>query len=159
MRTTLLRREFLIRSGQAGLAWMAASLPASASTASLPNPVGYATISWPRNQFEQALETISSLHYQGAQLLGWVADDYAGSKQAELREKLQSLHITPVALSCWGVTLDPANLGPVSSKFAAYMQGPDYVQWHGVYPLLKQLSKVKEDALALRAQKREGASR
>ncbi|HXJ92262.1 MAG TPA: sugar phosphate isomerase/epimerase [Terriglobia bacterium] len=122
MKSSLPRREFLVRSGQAGLAWMAASLPASAAAASLPNPVGYATISWPRNQFEQALDTISSLHYQGAQLLGWVADEYAGSKQAELHEKLQSLHITPVALSCWGVTLDPAILGPVSNKFAAYAQ-------------------------------------
>ncbi len=122
MRTALPRREFLVRSGQAGLAWMAASVPASASTASLPNPVGYATISWPRSQFEQALDAIAALHYQGAQLLGWVADDYAGSKQAELRDKLKSLRIIPVALSCWGVTLDPANLGPVSSKFAAYAE-------------------------------------
>ncbi len=122
MKSSFPRREFLVRGGQAGLAWMAASLPMSASAASLPNPVGYATISWPRDQFEQALETISSLHYQGAQLLGWVADDYAGSKQADLREKLRSLHITPVALSCWGVTLNPANLGPVGNKFAAYAQ-------------------------------------
>jgi len=37
-----------------------------------------------------------------------------------------------------------------TAKFAAYMQGPDFVQWHGVYPLLKQLNKVKEDALELR---------
>jgi inosose dehydratase len=122
MKNTLPRREFLVRSGQAGLACIAGSLPAPSFAASLPNPVGYATISWPRSQFEPALETIAALHYQGAQLLGWVADDYAGSKQAELREKLQALHITPVALSCWGVTLDPANLGPASSKFAAYAQ-------------------------------------
>ncbi len=40
-----------------------------------------------------------------------------------------------------------------TAKFAAYMQGPDYVQWHGVYPLLEQLQKVKEDAAALRAQR------
>jgi hydroxylamine dehydrogenase len=37
-----------------------------------------------------------------------------------------------------------------TAKFAAYMQGPDFVQWHGVYPLLKQLNKVKEDAVELR---------
>jgi inosose dehydratase len=122
MKDTLPRRQFLIRSGQAGLAWIAASRPGSASAAPLPNPVGYATISWPRNQFEQALDTIAALHYRGAQLLGWVADDYAGSKQSELREKLHSLQIAPVALSCWGVTLNPENLGPISSKFAMYVQ-------------------------------------
>ena len=122
MKNTFPRREFLVRSGQAGLAWIAASLPVFASAASLPNPLGYATISWPRSQFDQALDAIAALHYQGAQLLGWVADDYAGSKQSDLREKLRSLHITPVALSCWGVTLDPGNLGPISSKFAAYVQ-------------------------------------
>lgn len=37
-----------------------------------------------------------------------------------------------------------------TAKFAAYMQGPDFVQWHGVYPLLRQLNKVKEDAVELR---------
>ena len=43
-----------------------------------------------------------------------------------------------------------------SAKFAAYMQGPDYVQWHGIYPLLKQLNKVKEDAKKLRNEHRRG---
>lgn len=37
-----------------------------------------------------------------------------------------------------------------TAKFGAYMQGPDFVQWHGIYPLLKQLNKVKEDAAKLR---------
>jgi len=37
-----------------------------------------------------------------------------------------------------------------TAKFAAFMQGPDFVQWHGVYPLLRQLNKVKEDAEKLR---------
>jgi inosose dehydratase len=135
MKSSLPRRDFLIRSGQAGLAWMTASIPVSASAASLPNPIGYATISWPRSQFEQALDAIAALHYQGAQLLGWVADDYAGSKQGALREKLQSLHITPVALSCWGVTLDPADLGPISSKFAGYAQF-----FHGLNGLYLQVT-------------------
>lgn len=40
-----------------------------------------------------------------------------------------------------------------TAKFAAYMQGPDFVQWHGVYPLLEQLTKVEEDAAALRARR------
>lgn len=37
-----------------------------------------------------------------------------------------------------------------TAKFGAYMQGPDFVQWHGIYPLLNQLNKVKEDAARLR---------
>jgi len=41
-----------------------------------------------------------------------------------------------------------------TAKFGAYMQGPDFVQWHGVYPLLKMLNKVKEDERRLRAEVR-----
>ena len=37
-----------------------------------------------------------------------------------------------------------------TAKFGAYMQGPDFVQWHGIYPLLQQLSKVKVAAERLR---------
>lgn len=37
-----------------------------------------------------------------------------------------------------------------TAKFGAYMGGADFVQWHGVYPLLRQLNKVKEDAAKLR---------
>ena len=43
-----------------------------------------------------------------------------------------------------------------TAKFGAYMQGPDYVQWHGVYPLLKELNKVKEEAKNLRSQHKRG---
>ncbi len=43
-----------------------------------------------------------------------------------------------------------------TAKFGAYMGGPDFVQWHGVYPLLAQLQKVKEEAAALRAEHRRG---
>lgn len=43
-----------------------------------------------------------------------------------------------------------------TAKFAAYMQGPDFVQWHGVYPMLKQLNEVKEDAAELRRLHRSG---
>ena len=38
-----------------------------------------------------------------------------------------------------------------TAKFGAYMQGPDYTQWHGIYPLLGELTKVKEEAAELRA--------
>jgi len=43
-----------------------------------------------------------------------------------------------------------------TAKFGAYMQGPDYVQWHGIYPLMQQLQKVKEEAALLRANKHGG---
>ena len=43
-----------------------------------------------------------------------------------------------------------------TAKFGAYMGGPDFVQWHGVYPLLAQLQKVKEEAAALRAGHKHG---
>lgn len=43
-----------------------------------------------------------------------------------------------------------------TAKFGAYMQGPDFVQWHGIYPLLKQLTKVKEEAARLRSEHRKG---
>jgi hypothetical protein len=43
-----------------------------------------------------------------------------------------------------------------TAKFGAYMQGPDYTQWHGVYPLLQQLNKVKEAEQRLRAAHKHG---
>jgi hypothetical protein len=43
-----------------------------------------------------------------------------------------------------------------TAKFGAYMQGPDFVQWHGIYPLLEQLTKVKEDAARLRMENMKG---
>ena len=41
-----------------------------------------------------------------------------------------------------------------TAKFGAYMQGADFIQWHGIYPLLRQLNKVKEDAVKLRKETR-----
>ncbi|MGA8263040.1 MAG: multiheme c-type cytochrome [Ignavibacteriaceae bacterium] len=43
-----------------------------------------------------------------------------------------------------------------TAKFGAYMQGADYVQWHGIYPLLKELNKLKEEAKTLRASHKKG---
>ena len=43
-----------------------------------------------------------------------------------------------------------------TAKFGAYMQGPDYVQWHGIYPLLKELNKLKDEAKTLRASHKKG---
>lgn len=46
-----------------------------------------------------------------------------------------------------------------TAKFGAYMGGADFVQWHGVYPLLKQLTKIKEEAAALRKEHEHGGKK
>lgn len=37
-----------------------------------------------------------------------------------------------------------------TAKFGAWMQGPDYTQWHGIYPLLREMADLKEIAADLR---------
>jgi inosose dehydratase len=113
------RRRFLgkLLAGSAGCAssWLRA-----ADRNHLPNPVGYATIAWPQAQFSAALETISSLGFRGVQLLGWVRDAYAGEKTAQLKERLRSLKLMPVALSCSGVGMYPEREGNEVSEVRAY---------------------------------------
>lgn len=86
----------------------------------LANPVGYATISWPRDRFPEALKTISELGYQGVQLLGWVSKEYAGPKTASLRQRLLDLKLKPVSLSCAKVALDPDSAANENSAVSAY---------------------------------------
>jgi len=88
----------------------------------LPNPVGYATISWPESQFSSALQTISELGFKGAQFLGWVRDAYAGPKAPALRQRLQGLKLKPVTLSCSDVNLDPDHPEDESGKVRAYAE-------------------------------------
>jgi inosose dehydratase len=121
------RRDFLKRSGSwaVGVVGWNSAVGAIAS-ATLPNPIGYATISWPRSQFTHALDTIASLGFKGVQLLGWVRDDYPGGKFGELKDRLNGLRLSPVALSCWGVKLDPAQVTDQSAKirdFAEFQSG------------------------------------
>jgi inosose dehydratase len=113
------RRQFLQQTGGLGLAWWSSARLYAASE-KLPNPVGYAAISWPESQFDQALKTISALGYQGLQMLGWVERKYAGPKSAELRRHLDELKLQPVALSCSGVKLDPAQPSEVTARFREY---------------------------------------
>ncbi len=113
------RRDFLKWGGSAGVAFISA-LSNARPTAALDVRVGYATISWPQNQFPEALETISRLGYKGVQLLGWVETSYGGPKAQELRDRLTALKLKPVALSCWKLKLDPANLSVDTEKFRAY---------------------------------------
>lgn len=86
----------------------------------LSNPVGYATISWPKSELDHAVKTISQLGFKGVQLLGWVREAFAGDKAKQLRDHLSALRLQPVALSCSGLKLDPGNLADVSVEFRAY---------------------------------------
>jgi inosose dehydratase len=88
----------------------------------LPNPVGYATIAWPREQFAHALETISRLGYRGVQLLGWVREAYPATKAQELGQRLASLKLKPVALSCWAVQLAPERQGNETVELRSYAE-------------------------------------
>ncbi len=115
------RREFLQRVGGIALGWASGVLPpASAAAETLPNPVGYATISWPRREFEPALQTISRLGFKGVQMLGWVRDAYSGTKAAELKQRLDTLKLEPAALSASRVRLNPAQLEDQTAEFKAY---------------------------------------
>ena len=86
----------------------------------LPNPVGYSNISWPENELNQALETVSALGYEGMQLLGWVQETYAGEKTKELRDRLQKLKLSAAALSCSKVRLRPDSPETFVDQFRVY---------------------------------------
>lgn len=114
------RREFFKRASGWVFGGFAISRLLSAAETEFSNPVGYATISWPRSKFDHALQTISRLGFKGVQLLGWTSDAFAGGKAAQLRERLSALSLQPVTLSCSDIELDPANLADVSEKFLGY---------------------------------------
>ncbi len=44
-----------------------------------------------------------------------------------------------------------APLGPYG-KFGVWMQGPDYVQWHGAYEILSELAELREIAAELQGE-------
>ena len=101
------RRSFLQHVGSLAAAWGGLSLLARGAEEPLPNPVGYAAISWPEKQFEEALTTIADLGFKGVQMLGWVRGSYAGDKAMELKARLNSLRLQATALSCSGLSLRP----------------------------------------------------
>jgi hypothetical protein len=45
-----------------------------------------------------------------------------------------------------------------TAKFGAWMQGPDYTQWHGAYEMLRELAELNEMAEDLRAEASEAAA-
>ena len=71
----------------------------------LPNPVGYAVISWPDQDLPTALQAISSLGFQGVQLLDWVTNTYQGVRTAEFARQLAELKLQPVLLSAHRISL------------------------------------------------------
>jgi len=109
------RRSFL---KQTGLAATIASF-ASASRSRRSNPVGYAVIAWPDEQFNDALPIISSLHFRGVQYRADVYRTYA-SKPAELRDRLASLKLKPVALSFPTLSMDPLKFAESTTLFRDY---------------------------------------
>lgn len=115
------RREFFRQAGAIALGGIASSRFGSALPRTLPNPVGYATISWPKDEFDQALKTISALGYRGVHMLGWVRDAYQGGKIHELREWLQKLKLVPTALSCGGADLEPGRPVDATGRFREYL--------------------------------------
>lgn len=158
MQTQRHRREFLKSAGSFALSWFALARIGLAAPDELPNPVGYAAISWPRRRLNHALDTISQLGFKGVQLLGWVEKAYAGSKLNSLRGRLSDLNLQPVTLSCSGLSLDPGHLADVSARFRAYADfcrqlGGKYLQMtdggepNGVYPAeqIKALGKELND--------------
>jgi inosose dehydratase len=112
------RREFLKRAAGVALACCASARALDA----LPNPVGYATITWPERKFPQALETVSALGFKGVQMLGWVRDFYRGLSLTRLKEQLQALKLKPVALSCSQLRLDPADTHDETAELRAYAE-------------------------------------
>jgi inosose dehydratase len=88
----------------------------------LANPVGYATIAWPREEFAHALDTVSHLGFRGVQMLGWVREAYQAAKEQELRELLASLKLKPVALSCSAARLAPEQQGNETTEVRRYAE-------------------------------------
>ena len=116
------RREFLrTLAGLSAVPGALATLRAGARDV-LPNPVGYATIAWPREEFAHALETISRLGYRGVQLLGWVREAYPATKAQILGELLASLKLKPVALSCSAVRLALERQGNETVEVRSYAE-------------------------------------
>jgi inosose dehydratase len=76
-------------------------------------------ISWPDEQFNDALPIVSALRFRGVQFRADVYRAYA-SRPAELKGRLNSLHLKPVALSFPTVSLDPATRGETTALFRDY---------------------------------------
>ena len=113
------RRTFIRKAATLGAAALVGVDARGSAAPMLPNPVGYATISWPEKQFEHALETISELGFKGVQVLGWIREKYA-TRVELLLDRLQMLKLQPVTLSCWNVDLVPGHAGDDLEQLRSY---------------------------------------
>ncbi len=114
------RREFLRRAGSLAFGYLACASGLPGTETGLANPVGYATISWPKGELDHALQTISHLGYRGVQFLGWVRSAYGDGRVGSLVDELSTLHLKPVALSCSGLKPDPAKLADLGDGIRDY---------------------------------------
>jgi inosose dehydratase len=105
--------------GLVGAAW---ALPRAGvgAEARLPNPVGYATLTWPESELTHALQVTSSHGFKGVQFLGWVSGNYGGDRRGELQGLLRELKLAPVALSCSRIGLHPGGASLDTEKMRGY---------------------------------------
>lgn len=129
------RRDFLKKAGGLILASGAALPQVLLASSPLPNPVGYSAASWPANQFDDAMLDISALGFQGIQIPGWIQHEYRG-KVGTLKARLDILRLKCVAVTCSGLSPDPAQAKDYSSglkDYAAFTKalGGKYLQVTG----------------------------
>jgi inosose dehydratase len=116
------RRDFLKTIAVPVVGWFAMPKLEAREAGRFANPVGYATISWPRDQFQHSLHTISELGFKGTQMLGWVQEAYAGSEEEALLSLVHQLKLLPVALSASHVRVDPANSVDQTARLRQYAE-------------------------------------
>jgi inosose dehydratase len=78
-------------------------------------------IAWPDRQFNDALPIVAGLHFQGVQFRADVYRTYA-SKPVELKDRLESLNLKPVALSFPTASMDPSKRGETTALFRNYAE-------------------------------------
>lgn len=113
------RRAFLKKAGGLLLACGIAIPQELQAQPTFSNPVGYAASSWPNGQFDDAIVDISALGYHGVQMLGSTLKSY-GSRVETLKARLDILKLKPAALSCSGVSPNPARTSGDSAEFKRY---------------------------------------
>ena len=116
------RRDFFAQIASGAGAAFAFSREALSRAANLPNPVGYATLTWPEGDLVHALDAISSHGFRGIQFLGWVSESYGGAKRGALQGLLEKRKLAPVALSCSRIGLHPGAKSPDLDKMQNYAE-------------------------------------
>jgi sugar phosphate isomerase/epimerase len=97
------RRQFLTQLTAAGISLAGATALPAQPSATLPNPVGYATIAWPNDELQHGLDVMANLGFKGVELGGWIRQSYQGSRLQLLHQQLNHLKLRPVASYCFPV--------------------------------------------------------